>query len=148
MEAAIDPYDRLAFRGQRARLVVGQSFRARQAPGDVLVPIERAEILGRGDNRHPLRPTLFRPADVDERHAVGLRVQLLPVRFNLRVVREEVIVADVGAKLLFGRGDDRRDRRLGTAHREPETTSTTASAAARALRFTMATPMIVRLRWA
>jgi hypothetical protein len=73
MEAAIDPYD-LAFRGQRACLIVGQSLPARQAPGDVPCTIERAEILGRGDNRHPLRPTLFRPADVDERHAVGLRV--------------------------------------------------------------------------
>jgi hypothetical protein len=49
-------------------------------------------------------------ADLDHGHPIGLLVELLQVLDVLRVVDQEVIVADVVAELFLGRGE-RRSRR-------------------------------------
>src|SRR5205085_9812241 len=53
------------------------------------------------DNRHELRPALVQLADLDQLHAIGFFRQLLPVRLELVVGREPVVVADVVAELLL-----------------------------------------------
>ena len=82
-------------------------------------------VLGRGDDRGELGTAFFGLADLDDRHAVGLAVQLVQVLDVLRVVGQVVVVADVVAELRLrrrqrrgrGRGplrlcrrDDHRDR--------------------------------------
>ncbi len=101
VKAAVNPDDDLPFRGERLRLIGGQPVGVREALRDPLVAIERTEILGRCDNGHPLRAPFLGSADVNKRQAIRFGVQLFPVRFDLRIVRKEVVVADAGAKLLF-----------------------------------------------
>ena len=49
--------------------------------------------------------------DVGEFHAVGFRRELLPVGFQLGVVDQAIIVADIEAELLLGAGDMARGLR-------------------------------------
>src|SRR5688572_19750825 len=71
-----------------------------------------------------MRPPLRRLADLLQDHAIGLRVELAPVRRQLLVVREEIVVAEVVAELFLRRGDaalrlcGRCDRGQGNAHDE------------------------------
>ena len=66
VQAAVDPHDRLAFRGERARLIVGQPFGQRELPRDLLVARQLLVVFRRGDDRHQLRSPLFGLADVDD----------------------------------------------------------------------------------
>jgi len=87
-------------------------------PAVVLLDLSQtAVVLRRRDDGGQLRPPLFRPADFDDRHAIGLFVHLLQVLDVLRVVDEEVVVADVVAELFFG-GRDPRLRRLARRLRQ------------------------------
>ncbi len=110
VQAAIDPDHGLALAGERAGLVVGEPAGARQAARDLLVAIETREVLGRRDDRHELRPVERRAPDLDHLHAVGLAIELAPVRRRLLVVGEEVVIADVVPPLLHRRGHRRRLR--------------------------------------
>ena len=47
VQAAVDPDDRLAFRRERARLLVGEPLGERQPPRDLLVAIELLVVLRR-----------------------------------------------------------------------------------------------------
>ena len=101
MQAAVDPHDGLAFLRQGARLLVGEPLGRCESSRDLFVSVELPHVLGRGDDRHELRPALGRLADLDQLHAIGFFRQLLPVRLELVVRREPVVVADVVAELLL-----------------------------------------------
>ena len=79
VQAAIDPHHRLAFGGQRVRLVVGQILGARQALGDLFVPRQVLQIGGRTDNCFDNGAALGRLADLHQLDAIGLLGQLIPV---------------------------------------------------------------------
>ena len=96
---------------QRARLVVGQPFGGGQPARDLLVAIELLVVLRRRDDRHQLRAAFGGLADLHHLHPVGLLVELLPVLDELRVGGELIVVADVEAEVLLGRGDGLRRRR-------------------------------------
>ncbi len=66
---------------------------------------EFGDVLWRGDDGHVLAAVFGGRADVDELHAVGFFGEGLPVRGELGVVGEVVVVADVEAEGLFRRGD-------------------------------------------
>ena len=72
VQPAVDPDDRLALGGERARLRVGQALGEGQAARDVPVAIEPPQVLGRRDDGHPLRAALFGPADVHESNPIRL----------------------------------------------------------------------------
>ncbi len=74
-------------------------------------------VLRRRDDGGVLRAPFGRLADLDDRHAVGLAVHLLEVLDPLRVVDQEVVVADVLAELFFRRRDLRRVPALGVRDR-------------------------------
>ena len=59
VQTAVDPDDRLSLGGQRAGLGVREVFGARQPPRDLLEAIERATVVGRRDDGHPLRAALL-----------------------------------------------------------------------------------------
>src|SRR4029079_5795216 len=97
-----------------ARLILGEPFGRRESSRDLLVAVELLHVLRRRDDRHELRPTLGRLADLDQLHAIGLLRQLAPVLLELVVVGEPVVVADVVAELFLGTRDVAlalRDRR-------------------------------------
>jgi len=56
----------------------------------------------RGDDGGELGPTFFGLADVDDRHPLRLRLQLLEIVGVLRVVDEPVVVADRKSELVLG----------------------------------------------
>ena len=56
-------------------------------------------------------PALGREPDIHQLHAIGFGGQLLPVGFQLGVVGDLVVVAEVESQGLFGRGDGGRDPR-------------------------------------
>ena len=66
---------------------------------------EQLEVGRVGDDRRELRTSFRRLADLDDLHAVGLGVDLVPVRHELVVVRQEVVVTDVVAEKLLRRRD-------------------------------------------
>ena len=105
VQAAVDPDDRLALGGERLGLGVGEPLGQRQPPGDLLVAAEPLVVLGRGDDGHQLRPALGGLADLDQRQAIRLGVELPPVLGELPVGGELVVGADVEAELGLGRGD-------------------------------------------
>ena len=110
VQPAIDPDDSLALLGQRACLFVGQSARGLQPLRDFLVARKLGEIFGSGDDRGEVRAPLGGPADLHHLHTIGLAVDLLPIRRELIVAGEEVVVADVVAEKRFRRGDALRVR--------------------------------------
>ena len=112
VQPAVDPHDRLAFPRQVSRLVVGGHLGKREAARDALVVVEPCQVLGRGDHRHPLAAPLLRAADVHEPHPLGLAVERLPVRLELRVGGEKVVVPDRRAKGLCRRRNRGLDLRL------------------------------------
>ena len=61
-------------------------------------------VLRRGDDRRELGPPLFGLADLHDRHAIGLLVELLQIFDVLRVVDQPVVVADVPAELFLRGG--------------------------------------------
>ena len=103
MQAAVDPDHGFAFARQRAGLVFCKPLSEGQPAGDLLIPVQIPEVLRRADDRHVLPPALGRGADVDQLHAVGFRGQLLPIRFELGVVGDLVVVAQVEPQGVFGR---------------------------------------------
>ena len=105
VQTAVEPNDRLAFLRQRVGLLVRQVFALRQLHRDVPVLLEQLEVGRIGDDRRHLGTTFTRLADFDRLHAVGLAVDLLPVREELVVVRQPVVVADVVAEELLRRRD-------------------------------------------
>ena len=113
VESAVDPDYGLAFLRQRARGVVGQALRQRQAARDLLVAIEFLEVLGRRDDGHQLIAPFGGLADRLHRHAVGLRVECAHVLDELGVVRKHVVGANLVTEKLFRRRDLGRGRRLG-----------------------------------
>jgi hypothetical protein len=126
METAVEPDDRLAFLRQRLRLRVGEPLALREAHRDLLVPREVLEILGSRDDRSELRPSLGRLAELDDLHPVRLGVRLLPVRHELVVIRQPVVVADIVAEELLRRRHvslRARGRRENNQRRDGDATS-------------------------
>ena len=70
--------------------------------------IELLEVFGRSDDGHELRAAFGGLADIDQLHAIGFRGEPFPVIGELGVIGELVIVAEIEAELIFGRGDLRR----------------------------------------
>ena len=112
VQAAVDPDDRLAFLRERPRLLLGDAAGAVQLLRDLLVAIELGEVLRRGDDRGEMRPAFLGLADLDDLHPARFLVDLLPVLDELIVGGQVVVVADVEAEELLGRGDG-RGLRLG-----------------------------------
>jgi hypothetical protein len=75
-------------------------------------------VPGRGDDSHDHRPAFGRFSDIDELHAVGFGIELLPVGDELFVVDELVVVADGEAELFLGARDLGRRRRGGPVRRD------------------------------
>ena len=69
------------------------------------------QIFRRGDDGHPLMPALRGHSDIGELHPVGFRRELLPVGFQLGVVDQAIIGADVESELFFGAGNVARSLR-------------------------------------
>ena len=105
VEAAVEPDDRLPFLRQRVRLGIGQALALGELHRDVLVLLEHLEVRRIGDDRGELRTPFRRLSDLDDLHPVGLGVDLLPVRHELVVVGQEVVVTDVVAEKLLRRRD-------------------------------------------
>src|SRR5207237_9577259 len=116
VQAAVDPDDRLALLREPAWLVLRHAFGDAELARDLLVAIELLEVLWSGDDRHQLRPSFSRLADVDDPHPVGFFVELLPVGDELGIGGELVIVADVESEKLLRAGDVRSLR--GRRHRD------------------------------
>ena len=110
VQAAVDPDDGLAVLRELPRLIVGEAVGERQLAVHLLELRERLVVLGRRDDGGQLGPAFFRLADLHDRHAVGLLVELLQVLDVLRVVDQAVVVADVVAELLLRRRELRRGR--------------------------------------
>ncbi len=108
MQAAVDPDDRTAFRGEGTRFVLGGHVLGQCEPScDLAIAPELAVVRGRGNDGHQVRPSFFRPADLDERHPLGLGIEAPPVVGHLAVGDELIVVADVEAELLARRGHRR-----------------------------------------
>src|SRR5262249_19752943 len=71
-------------------------------------------VLRRRDDRRQLGFAFLGLADLDHRHPIRFLVQLAQILDVLRVIDEEIIVADVVAELLLRTGDlgERRPRGL------------------------------------
>ena len=102
VEAAVDPDDGLSLLRERARLRVRQPLGVREARRDLLVARQLLVVLGRRHDRHELRASLGRLAHLLDHDPRRFLRQLSPVRGDLDVVREEVVVAEVGAELFLG----------------------------------------------
>jgi hypothetical protein len=105
VQAAIDPDHRLALLGQRPGLGRVHAFRAGEPGTDLPQPIELRVVRGAGDDHHPLIAPFGGLADRHQLEPVRLGVELPPVLGELRVGGEAVVIADVPAELLLGRGD-------------------------------------------
>ncbi len=105
VQSAIDPHDGLAFLGERARFLLADAFGMRQFAGDFLVARELLHVLGRGDDGHPLVAAFFGLADALELHARAFGRELFPVGFQLGVVGDLVIVAEIEPKRFLWRGN-------------------------------------------
>ena len=108
VQAAVDPHHRLALGGELRGLLGRDAVRVGQSLRDVAVVVELLVIGGRGDDRHQLAALLGRVADVHDLEAVRFLLEFGEVVGVLLVVDEVVIVAEVEAELLLGRGDSRR----------------------------------------
>ena len=105
MQPAVNPDDGLPVLGERARLCIRQVLGQRESPRDVFVPSEVRVVLRRRHDRHELRTPLGGLADVLHRDARRFSGQLVPIRRDLLVVREEIVLAEVVAELLLRAGD-------------------------------------------
>jgi hypothetical protein len=85
---------------ERTGLHIADTFCSRQRAGNFLVAGKRLQIPGRGDEHHPLRPSILGPAHVDQSYAVGLGGEFLEVRLGLRVGREMIIIPDGETEVL------------------------------------------------
>ena len=106
VQSSVDPDDGLPFRGERARLIVGQPFGVGELRDDFL---DSGRASRRFSGAVMIAMYIGRPSAVvpisHELHSVGFAVELLPVFDELRVVGEEIVVADVVPELLL-RGRD------------------------------------------
>ncbi len=94
-------------------LVIRKAVREGQSTGDILKPFQIADVRGRADDGHVLPPALGRRADIHQLHAIGFRRQLLPIGFELGVIGDLVILAEVEPEGFFGSGDLNRTRLRG-----------------------------------
>ena len=108
VQSAVDPHHRLALFGEGSRRVVGEPLGVGKSARNCLVARKLLVICRGGDDGHEHRPPLRALADIDDVQARRLFFELLPVRNQLLVVGEEVVVADVVPPLGHGRGQTRR----------------------------------------
>ena len=85
--------------------LIGQVLGQREFARDLLIVLQLLLVCGGSDDRHILRPPLFRLADVDKLHAVAFRCKLLPPGGELRIVGKMVIVTDVEAERFLRSGE-------------------------------------------
>ena len=116
VQSAVDPDDGLALLGQGAGVVIRQPLGEGQPPGNVLVPGEVPVVFRRRDDGHEMGASFGGPADLLEHHARRLALELAPVCFQLGVVGEVIVVADVEAELLERGGDVRLRLERGRGH--------------------------------
>ena len=114
VKPAVDPDDRLALPGQCPGRLRRQALGERQPPRDVLVLCQVLVVRRRRHDRHQLRPSFRRLADLLDDEAIGLGVELAPVGGNLRVVGQLIVVAEVEAELRPRRGDAALRHRRGS----------------------------------
>ncbi len=62
-------------------------------------------VFGRRDDRHVVGSAFCSLADIDQFHAVGFGGQFLPVRFELGVVGDLIVVANIKAQGFLRAGD-------------------------------------------
>ena len=105
VQAPVDPHNGLALLRQSPRLFVRESLCMGESRRDVLIVREPLVVGGRRHDGHEVRPPFRRPADLLHHHAVGFPVECAPVRGELGIAREEVVVAEVRAECLPGRRD-------------------------------------------
>ena len=105
VQAAIDPDDGLALFGQRARLLLADAFGEGELARDLLVLRQIPDVLRRRDDGHPLVAAFLGLADALQLHARAFGGELLPVGFELGVVGDHVVVAQVEAEGFFRGGD-------------------------------------------
>ncbi len=102
VEPTVDPHDGLPLPGESPSVLVGQTFGKREAPGNVPEAVQARVVLGRGKDRHELGAPLRRVSDRVEGHPRRFLGQLLPVRRQLCVGREEVIGSDLVIEFFHG----------------------------------------------
>lgn len=105
VEATVDPDYGFAGLGEVMGLSFGDALGQSEAAGDVFVLLEVLLVLGRRDDRHVVSSAFCGFADIDQFHAVGFGGQFLPVRFELGVVGDAVVVADVKPQGFLRAGD-------------------------------------------
>ena len=105
VQSAVDPDDGLALRRQLMRLRFADAFGQAQAARDLFVLLEILDVIGRGNDGHPLIAAFFRLADADQLHTVGLAGELLPIRLKLGVIGDHVVVTQVESESIFGCSD-------------------------------------------
>ncbi len=120
VQAPVDPDDRFAVPRELPRLVVGDAVGERELAVRLLDERQLPVILRRRDDRRHLAAAFLGLPDLDDLHALGLRIHLLEIVEVLRVVDEPVVVADLPAELVLRPGDLRRRGlpvlRLGRGH--------------------------------
>ncbi len=105
VEAAVDPNHGLAFRSQLGRRGLAEALGQRHAAGDALIMGQLGVIGGRGDNAHHLLAAFLGEADLEDLEPIGLGLDLVPVAEHLLVIRQAIVVSQVEAEMLLGRGD-------------------------------------------
>ena len=105
MQPAVDPDDCLTLLRQPPCLFVGEALRVREPRGDVAIMFQSPLVRGRRHDRHEVWTPFRRLADLLQHDAIGLLRQRAPVGRELGVVREEVVVAEVGAERFLRRRD-------------------------------------------
>ena len=124
VHAGIDPNDGLALTREPLGFVGVDPARATQPLADLAILLALLEVGWRTDDRHPVRLPVRRGADAFEHHAVRLLGELLPIALELRVVREEVVRADLLAEEVLGRGQfglsGQRRREQGRSREESD----------------------------
>src|SRR5579862_6905342 len=92
MQAAVDVEDDLAFAGERASLVVGESPGMRDALRDFTIAVELRQVLGRRDRGVIEGPALAALAGLEQLDVPARRGKLLEVRDRLVVRRQPVVL--------------------------------------------------------
>ncbi len=119
MQAAINPDDGFPVPGELSRCLVGQPFGQGKPAVEFLELGELLVVFRRRDDRGQLGTALLRLSNLDNGHAVRFPGQLADVRDVLRVIGEEVVVADIVTEMFF-RARNRLRRRPGRLrHQRP-----------------------------
>ena len=120
MDSTIDPDHGFTFSGESAGLIVRYAFGMGKALRDFLISSQLLMVLRRSDDRQVDRPAFGRFANLLDVYSIGFVVELLQVIDVLRIVDQNVVVADVEAKLLLRRCDSALRLKPGCRHQKDQ----------------------------